>query len=101
VIERLTENLSDAAVLIADDGRSIRWMAAPIALIILASFIAIGAFVGIIVMCIFWSRYKLDSNGSHNFPPMYRVPKFGTLILPGAPSDKIYETQVIQTRTHK
>uniref|UniRef100_A0A914UUY5 Uncharacterized protein n=1 Tax=Plectus sambesii TaxID=2011161 RepID=A0A914UUY5_9BILA len=98
VLDKLTDRTAGYDVETAGDGEGFggRWRAAPIALIVLAGVIALGALLGIIALCLFWSRYKVNRHTVHDYPSMYPVPKFGTLFLPGAPSEKIYETQMLE-----
>lgn len=76
------------------------WKTASILLIGLATLIAIGATIGLCVICVFWNRLKGSQRSVHSFNPNGYSKKFSTVFLPNPPSDarfdKIYETQMLE-----
>uniref|UniRef100_A0A158P8G1 Cadherin-related tumor suppressor n=1 Tax=Angiostrongylus cantonensis TaxID=6313 RepID=A0A158P8G1_ANGCA len=98
-LEKIEEDV-DAGVDIAGGMLSNNWKTASIMLIGLATLIAIGATIGICVICVFWSRFKGSQRSVHSFNPNGCSKKFNTVFLPNPPNDarfdKIYETQMLE-----
>ncbi|XP_063243672.1 cadherin-99C isoform X2 [Bacillus rossius redtenbacheri] len=70
---------------------AISWEMFPYALIVIAVIIVVLGFVGIIYICISWSRYKAYKDRMQR---MYVVPRYDPVFV--EPNLKEYETQVLQ-----
>lgn len=72
-------------------GQAVSWEVFPYALIVIACVILVLGIVGIIYICVSWSRYKAYKERMQR---MYVVPRYDPVFV--EPNLKEYETQVLQ-----